>query len=86
MSDKLIDTLVVNGRKWELRRFSYDGAPLTAHRKASHSYDAIYECEIDETGDLVFNGVEETSTPLVPMEVLVHLIRDAVARGVIKLS
>lgn len=85
MANQLVDTLVVRNRKWELRRYSYDGAPLTAHRKAAHSYDDEYEVEVDEAGDLCFSGIEGSS-PMVPMEVLVHLIRDGVARGVIKLS
>lgn len=78
--------------KWRLLRWSYDGAPLMAEhphvpdlRKASLglSVYGAWTVEIDEAGDLVFDGLEyEGANPSVPVEVLRELVDDAIARGV----
>lgn len=79
---------VGNVGKWRLLRWEYDGAPLMAehpeHRWASGRVaSAAWTVEIDQAGDLVFDGLEyEGANPCVPCEVLRELVDDAIARGV----
>ena len=73
--------------KWRLLRWEYDGAPLMAEYPAIQSttgriVDAAWTVEIDESGELVFDGLPyEGANPSVPVEVLRELIDDAIARG-----
>lgn len=74
--------------KWRLLRWSYDGAPLMAEhpprKNGAHKIvDGAWTVEIDEAGDLVFDGLEyEGVNPYVPGDVLRALIDDAITRGV----
>lgn len=78
--------------KWRLLRWEYDGAPLMAehpHRpdprrsRLGLSIEGAWTVEIDQAGDLVFDGLPfEGANPSVPVEVLRELVDDAIARGV----
>lgn len=70
---------------WRLLRWEYDGAPLQAEHRASRR-DPPWTVEIDEAGDLVFDGVPDGTSPMVPRDVLRALIDDAIARGVFKVE
>lgn len=73
-----------NVGKWRLLRWQYEGAPLMAERPAgSGRWDTVWTVEIDDAGDLVFDGLPyEGAKPCVPVEVLRELVDDAIARGV----
>jgi hypothetical protein len=71
-------------------RWRHDGSPLMAEhpprRNGAHKIvDGAWTVEIDEAGDLVFDGLEYSyggASPCVPGAVLRALVADAIARGV----
>jgi len=74
--------------KWRLLRWEYDGAPLIAEHPrmgGSSRHQPLsagdWTVEIDDDGDLVFDGLEGVE-PCVPGEVLRELAINAIARGV----
>ena len=75
---------VGNVGKWRLLRWEYEGAPLMAEHPAGPlRWDPSWTVEIDEAGDLEFDGLPyEGSAPCVPGEVLSVLVDDAIARNV----
>lgn len=71
---------------WVFRRWSFDGAPLEAHRIPRHRRDGAYIVEIDAAGELVFCDLEDGDRPCVPEAVLRRLVADAIRRGAWKES
>lgn len=66
---------------WQFERWEYDGAPLAARRVPRTSREDDFTVEIDEAGDLVFDGLPyEGARPFVPGEVLSRLVADAIER------
>ncbi len=76
----VVDAAIAPG--WRLTRWDYDGAPLVGERGLLDRTGS-YSVEIDDTGDLVFDGLDyEGARPYVPAAVLRALVADAIARGV----
>ena len=83
MSDEIeiVGTVIVRGVTWQFERWRYDGCPLSATRIPRTRNEYRYSVEIDEAGDLEFNGLPyEAANPMVPGEVLRRLVADAVER------
>ena len=80
----IVRELTIMGRTWRLRRYEYDGAPLEAYRVPFSQYDDEYSAEIDKDGDLMFDSVPDgCRSPYLPGEVLIELVKDGIARGVL---
>lgn len=75
---------------WRLTRYEYDGAPLQVEREPRTRGDEI-DLEVDKDGDLSIDVRYSTSgyggscshAVSLPRTVLVALLRDAIARGLL---